>query len=267
MRTLTFQQLGRYGRLGNQMFQIASTIGVAVKNKWNYAFPYWQNYDHKERFNTSEDIDVQKYFVNPLPVYNGPRLPDNFVHWGYWPITLRSDGRNMSLSGHMQSEKYFLHCADRIRYYFKMKDEYQANDKCAIHVRLGDYDDNYHPRLKMDYYSKAMAMMPEGTTFVVFSDEVDKAKEMFPETYNNVPVQFSVSDSSTHDEWKQNSYMDDFKFMKACKHFIIGNSTYSWWAAWLSNQPGKQVIAPRNWFGPVAKLSSDDLYCNGWKII
>ena len=264
-KTLTFQQLGRMGRLGNQMFQIASTIGIADRNGYDYAFPEWKNYDHLERFGTTEDIDVQKYFVNRLPIYNGPSLQDQFVHWGYWPVRL--SGSNVSITGHMQSEKYFLHCQHIIRHYFKMVDEYPDNDRCAIHVRLGDYDDNYHPRLKMDYYEHAMNIMQPGTIFIVFSDEINKAKEMFPETFGGIPIQFVVGKGSTNERWVQSDYIDDFKLMKSCKHFIIGNSTYSWWPAWLSNQQGKQVIAPSNWFGQIAGLSSKDLYCNGWKVI
>ena len=254
-KTLTYNQLGRMGRLGNQMFQIASTIGIARKNKWSYAFPEWKNYDHLERFGTTEDIDVQKYFVNKLPVYNGQKIDsETFIHWGYWPINLRGE-RNISLGGHMQSEKYFMHCDNEIRYYFKMVDEYPDNDYCAIHVRLGDYDDNYHPRLKMDYYAKAISMMPVNTRFILFSDEPMKAWDML-----NGFVRFT-------DVVTGKDYMQDFKLMKSCKHFIIGNSTYSWWPAWLSNQPGKMVIAPSKWFGSVANLSSSDIYCNGWKII
>lgn len=266
MKTLTFNQLGRYGRLGNQMFQIASTIGIARKNGWNYAFPEWKNYDHLERFGTTEDINVQKYFANHLPVYCGPKIEDKFVHWGYWPITLNGS-YNISLVGHMQSEKYFLHCQDEIRHYFKMVDEYPNNDYCAIHVRLGDYDDSYHPRQKMDYYEAAMRRMPEGTTFRIFSDEINKAREMFPVSFNGIPIQFTVGEGSTHEEWKQGNTMDEFKAMKACKHFIIGNSTYSWWAAWLSNQRGKKVIAPSKWFGAIAKLDARDIYCKNWEVI
>jgi hypothetical protein len=254
-KIVTYQQLGRMGRLGNQMFQIASTIGIADRNGYDYAFPEWKNYDHLERFGTIEDIDIQKYFINPLPVYNGHVLQDQFVHWGYWPVRLT--GNPISLSGHMQSEKYFLHCSNLIRHYFTMKDEYHDNDYCAIHVRLGDYDDNYHPRLKIDYYSRAMDSFPMGTKFTVFSDDIQAASKMFSGCYLSCNIVGFVNQDT----------ITDFKLMKSFKHFIIGNSTYSWWAAWLSNQPGKQVIAPSNWFGQIAGLSSKDLYCNNWKVI
>jgi hypothetical protein len=253
---ITFNQLGRYGRFGNQMFQIASVIGIARKNNFDYAFPYWKNYDHEERFGTKEDIDIQKYFVNQLPVYNGNPAPDNFIDWGYWPLNLSNLKGNLSLNGHMQSEKYFIHCSEEIKYYFKMKDEYQINDFCAVHVRLGDYDDNYHPRLKMDYYNKAMSMMPAGTKFKVFSDDIEKAMEMFGGYKSDSNISYSLR-----------SYLDDFKFMKSCKHFIIGNSTYSWWAAWLGGHRDKKVIAPATWFGQIANLSTKDIYANNWIII
>lgn len=253
-KTVTFQNLGRYGRLGNQMFQIASTIGIAVKSGWQFAFPEWKNHDHLERFGAKEDIDVQKYFVNKLPVYNGPKLPDSFIHWGYWPVNLKG-GSDISLSGHMQSEKYFLHCQNLIRHYFKMVDEYPNSDLCAIHVRLGDYDNNYHPRLDMKYYAKAMDKIPGGE-FLIFSDEPEIAKDMFEKHFG---YKFRTAPCI--------DYMDDFKFMKSCKHFIIGNSTYSWWPAWLSDQPGKVVVAPSHWFGAVANLSSKDIYANRWHII
>jgi hypothetical protein len=262
MSTVTFNQLGRYGRLGNQMFQIAATIGIARRNNYKFAFPFWKNYDHLERFGSTEDIDTQKYFVNHLPLYTGPKIVhENFVHWGYWPIRLT--GNNISLTGHMQSEKYFLHCQDEVRHYFKMKDEYQPNDFCALHVRLGDYDDNYHPRLKMDYYARAMDMMPKGTKFLVFSDGLDEAIKMIVDHFGIAWAKDNIEPYAGSGA----GYMDDFKFMKSCKHFIIGNSTFSWWPAWLSQRRDKKVIAPANWFGSVANLSSKDIYCNGWEVI
>ena len=54
--------------------------------------------------------------------------------------------------------------------------------------------------------------------------------------------------------------------MSLCSDFIIANSSYSWWGAWLSSS--KQVIAPKNWFGaPLGGNDLSDLYCEGWEVI
>lgn len=254
---VTYHQLGRYGRFANQLYQIAGTIGIARKNGFDFAFPEWKNYDHAERFGSNEDIDLQKYFENPLPVYNGPQLPDKFVHWGYQDVKLTS---SCSLSGHMQSLKYFEHCIDEVKWYFKMKDEYPLNDYCAIHVRLGDYDDAYHPRMDMRYYEAAMnKFYGTGTMFLIFSDEPDKAWDMFSKHFGPRLDVFIHKNVST---------VDDFKSMKSCRHFIIGNSSYSAMAAILGEAKDKLVIAPSPWFGPkYTNITGKDIYCEGWTVV
>jgi hypothetical protein len=246
---VTFNMLGRYGRLANQMYQIAGVIGVARRNGFDFAFPYWKNYDHLERFGSVEDIDIQKHFVNPLPVYDGPTLPDYPVPWGYHEINLT---RSVSLSGHFQSERYFEHAIDEVKWYLRMKDEYAQSDYCAIHVRLGDYDDQYHPRMTMDYYSKAMAEFTPSQLYLVFSDDIPAARQMFGDQV----------------EYAEGDYLDDFKRMKASRHFIIGNSSYSAMAAILGEATDKRVIAPRPWFGPkYTQITGEDIYGLGWKVI
>lgn len=250
--TVTFNALGRYGRLCNQMFQIAGVIGIARKNGFDFAFPEWKNYDHAERFGSKEDIDIQKYFVNPLPVYNGPALPDKFVHWGYHDVRLRE---SCSISGHLQSFKYFAHCFDEVKYYFKMKEEW-IYDSCAIHIRLGDYDGGYHPRLGLEYYSAAMEYFPKDQHFIIFSDQPDMAMEMLHTTGRDLRLV------------NGRDYIEDFKIMKGCRHFIIGNSSYSAMAAILGEAPDKKVIAPSPWFGPkYTDITGKDIYCPDWTVI
>lgn len=245
---VTFNALGRMGRLCNQMFQVAGTIGIARRNNAEFAFPLWQNLDHRDRFGSHEDIDLQKYFVNPLPLYDGPPLPDRFVDWGYHDIRL---DRSTSLSGHMQSLKYFEHALDEVRWYFRMRDEPPLNDYVAVHARLGDYDGGYHPRLDMRYYEPAMARFP-GARFLVFSDDVLTAREMFGERA----------------EYSNLDYIRDFRRLKTCRHFIIGNSSYSAMPAILSDVPDKRVIAPEPWFGPkYTQITARDIYCDGWEVI
>lgn len=233
------------------MYQIAGVIGVARRNGFDFAFPLLINHDHKERFGSMEDCDVYKYFVNPLPVYDGPTLPDHPVPWGYSDVRLT---RSVSLSGHFQSEKFFEHAIDEVKWYLRMKDEPPQNNYVAIHWRAGDYSagDGYHPRMTMDYYRPAMDLF-HGAKFLVFSDDIVAAKEMFGS---------SVEYSEGRD------YLQDFKLMKRCRHFIVGNSSYSAMAAILGEHSDKQVVAPRPWFGPrYAQITGEDIYGKEWKVI
>jgi hypothetical protein len=243
---LTFSELGRYGRLGNQMFQVASTIGIATKLGYKYGFPYWMNYDHKDRFGSTEDIDIQSYFKNPLPEAELAYYNKQFIHWGYHNLNIPD---RQDITGHLQSEKYFAHCKDLIRHYFEFKSPYgiMPEESICMHVRRGDYDNGYHPFQYVEYYLMALQMIPDYFTMpiYIFSDDIVKCREMFGNR------DFIYVEG--------NHYMDDLQLMTQCKHFILSNSTLCWWGWWLSKQNGK-VIAPLNWFGPQAGLSSKDIY-------
>lgn len=246
--------IGNYGRFANMLFQVAGVLGVARKNGLQPVFRPLVNLDHKERFGSNEDIDLGKYFVNPLPAMpDGIRWIDKPLDWGYNDVRLGPG--NWNLSGHFQSFKYFAHCFDEVKYYLRMKDEYSQSDYCAIHVRLGDYDNAYHPRLDMRYYKQAMAQFPKGTPFIVFSDDPDKANEMF-----------DISSGVTY--VPDGDYIKHFRLMKSCRHFIIGNSSYSAMAAILGEAKDKRVIAPSPWFGPkYTNITGKDIYCDGWTVI
>jgi len=247
----TCLSLGRYGRFMNGGFQIAGILGIAKANGLEPVFPPWVNHDHRDRFGSNEDIDLQKYFEHPLPsIPEGVRWNPEFpVQWGYHNIVLRPG--NWNLSGHFQSPRYFDNCRDQIHHYFRMWDEPPLNDYVAIHVRRGDYDNGWHPRLDMKYYRPAMELFP-CHRFLVFSDDIPACKEMFGN---------SVDYSEGQD------YIQDFKLMKKCSSFIIGNSSYSAMAAILGESPDKMVMAPRPWFGAVAGITAEDLYDTDWTIV
>ena len=251
---VTFSRLGRFGRFGNGCHQIAGTIGLARLNGFDFAFPYWKNY-HGRDFEPDLDIDCQKEFVNPLPIYDGPALPEWSVTFGWQPdrITLP---HSVDLRGYFQSEKYFAHCLDEVRYYMTMKDEPPLNDYVGVHVRLGDYGDppspqhydgnQNHPRMNMSYYRPAMARFP-GRKFLVFSDGIEECKQMF-------------GDSVEYSEGR--SYFEDFKLLKRCHSFIVSNSSFSMFAAIIANQQGKEIVAPEPWFGAGYRswLPTADIY-------
>lgn len=235
---ITFSQLGKMGRFGNGLFQIAGTIGLATKYGYAYGFPEWRNHDHADRFGSKEDCDLQKYFVNPLPRIDNADQYQNFeIPWGWHPELKPPD--NVSLYGHMQSDKYFLHCIDTVKHYFMMKDEQEQNDFIALHVRRGDYDNNFHPRLGREYYELALEQFPEDYRVILFSDDVQPALDMLGDFSERL---FYLPESG--------DYINHFKQMKRCKHFITGNSSYSLMAAILGDHPDKKIVCPSNWWGP-----------------
>ena len=120
-------------------------------------------------------------------------------------------------------------------------------DQVAIHVRRAAnpinpdepeyYENSFYVNLwETDYYEKAMAEFP-GASFLVFSDDIEWCKKQ--------PI-FGKCDFSEGDE------LTDFNRMAGCRGIIMANSSFSWWAAYLST--GK-VIAP----------SYDKWYCDGSK--
>lgn len=259
MAIVTFERLGTYGRFANQLFQIAGTIGIARRNGFDFAFPEWRNYDALNF--GQQNIDVQERFENPLPLYQGPPLPEFGVAFGYHDIRLSN---SVSLLGHFQSERYFSHCLNEVKLFFRMKEEPLLNDYCAIHWRAGDYGaaptkykpqgNAFHPRMALNYYEPAMALFGSSQKFLVFSDDIEAAREMFGDN-----VEYS----------QQPDYLDDFRAMKRCRHFIISNSSYSLMAAILGEADDRQVVAPAPWFGGPYRGQLDEaaLYSNYFHIV
>lgn len=261
MRSIyTFSRLGRLGRFANGAYQVSGTIGIARRNGADFGFPVWKNHDGLN-FESNLDIDVYRQFVNPLPIYNGPPLKHHPVPWGYHDVMPQG---SVDLEGHFQSEKYFSHCIDEIRFYMRMVNEPPLQDICGLHLRCGDYGNapspqhpdgnSFHPRMDMRYYEPAMSHFGLSQRFLVFSDDIPKAKEMFGDR-----VEYSEG----------RNYLDDFRLLKTCAHFIIGNSSYSAFAAVLGEAESKQVIAPRPWFGGGYQgvIDGEDIYGSDWKVI
>lgn len=242
--------IGNYGRFANGVWQVCGVIGIARRNGLTPVFPLWRNTWHRDAFGGTEDIDIYNHLVNPLPLIpENVAFTDRTVEWGFNDTVLPAG--NWNLSGHFQSERYFEHCIDEVRWQLQMKDEPPRSDYCGMHVRRGDYDDQYHPRVPESYYREAMRHVVG--PYLVFSDDIAECKKMF-----GTDVEYSEG----------RDYLTDFKLLKSCSRFIIGNSSYGAIAAVLSDAPGKQVVAPRPWFGPAyTRITGEDICSDGWKVI
>jgi hypothetical protein len=249
---ITFLNLHDYGRFGNRLFMIAGTIGLAIKNGYQFGFPAWEE---------------QKYFKNPLPPMSRKfsEIPKHKIY--RFETTMPMDFKDVPIMdgsvvfGFMQTQKYFEHCPEIVKHYFEMHDietyvkEMIEPNSIAIHFRGTDYDGVHYPRCSQDYYEKALEKMPKKSRIYAFSDEIETFKKMFEGSKFRKRITFIDA----------NNYMLDFRLMRECKYFVISNSTYAWWAAWLAD--ASMVIAPRIWYGPTHKHNLDDIYAPGWIII
>jgi hypothetical protein len=223
---VTFRSLGRMGRLGNQLFQIAATIGVAKQHGFDYMFPRWP---------------PSRWFKHRLPTRKiRKRLPTH-RQVDCEPYTIRLNG-STDLYGYFEGYTWFEHCQDVIRRQFEPQTAIANNlhrqyadllkeNPCAVHVRRGDYvgrDDRFE-LWDTDYYDRAFEHFPD-TKFLMFSDDMPWVRERFQ------GPQFHYAGHAPH--------LDLF-LMAMCKQHIIVNSTFSWWGAWLANS--EKVIHPLPW--------------------
>lgn len=263
MCVATSLELGRNGRLGNMMFQMAATIGYACGHGKMWSFP---------------NVEEAKYFKD-FPVGACGSNHEIIKEEGFCYKELPSfPRRDVSLSGFFQSEKYFERFKDVVRSAFTFSDfirngaeEFMELEKEAgytrtvsIHMRFGDYVGNkfYANLLDTSYYEDAIfyvlshSSLKESIKFLIFSDEPDKALKAMHEILNKnrIVVHFDVV-STPHP-------CQDMCLMSLCDAAIIANSSFSWWGAWTGKQ--KAVIAPSQWFGPAANLDTKDLLPTNW---
>ncbi len=250
---ITYMHLTKNGQLGNQLFRIASTIGIAAQLGHPFVFSKWP---------------YTSYMKNPLPQTDQEFL--RMAHMQFneaWPGhpqfsdgQVRFEPKNTqeiwNLRGHYQNEKYFLDCRPTVRHFLTLKDEIhkplveavrKVKEKFvklySLHVRRGDYVGNpWFFQLDVENYYKPVYEQTHGpgVGYLVFSDDLAWCRENLARLGPNVLF------------WQSGSAVHDLYGGSLCDAHIISNSTFSWWTAWLGEyeQPGKEVIAPSRWFGP-----------------
>jgi hypothetical protein len=272
------------GGLGNQLFQYAAGKSLAVLHNTELKLDLTgfnkttNRYFLLDNFNIHADIATKSEIRR---IRKGPSLIGNYLfkeegdtfhifsesHFKYHEEFYDLPD-NTYLEGYWQSYKYFEEISAVIREEFTIKSdisrygnilqEIQDTESVAIHIRLGDYLTNpeahaFHGLCSSEYYNSAINFMVNRLNdphFFVFSDDIHLAKERF---------QFSGLDVSyIEGQTGKMSYLDLY-IMSKCRHFIIANSTYSWWSAWLGSNHEKIVIAPKKWFTD-SSIDTRDLY-------
>ena len=260
--------LGKNGRFGNQMFQYAATRGIAAKHNYDWCIPDGPKTD--EEFNDEEN--QHKLFmafkmggVKTINMHPAPYKQEGSFTFDQDLFDNCED--NINLYGYFQSEKYFKHIEDDIRKLFAPKKEAKEayeevkdlfDDPVALHIRRGDFLINsvHHHNLSMKYYEEALNQFDSDRQVIIFSDDTDWCKQQ--------PLfegdRFLVCEGG--------GPYTDLYMMSKCDDFIIANSTFSWWGAWLSHNKEKVVIYPDRWFGPNnIDKSTADLFPPEWRMI
>lgn len=268
------------GGLGNQLFQIFTTIAYSLKYKKPFTFTnmpqldtkrstYWNSflsplakftkdikYNKKEEFNRTTDVTKlyeQNFSYNVLP-----NITDE----------------NVILCGYFQSYKYFEEHKKSIMKLIRLDEQKERlkhmikGNTISMHFRWGDYKNycEHYPLMTYDYYNKALNYIitelaninsikaandrsmnaSHIQNVLIFCEKHDlndiaSIIDKLKKTYHN--LSFEIINFNISD-WEQ------MLLMSLCQHNIIANSTFSWWGAYFNTNTEKIVCYPGKWFGP-----------------
>jgi hypothetical protein len=267
------------GGIGNQMFQYA--LYLALKSRGKQVYINIDTYDFLKMhsgFMLQRAFSIPKNDLitpNKLGVFTR-RLFRKFME--LLGLVFKENSSEQSeeifnrkypfIIGVFENEYYFKDIKEQILkvYTFKNIDPFNLNlshtmqieDSVSLHIRRGDY--LKFSRFNVcgsEYYKQAIRYIlskVSAPVFYVFSDD--------PVWSENFMKEFDVN----YHVIKHNTGVDSYKdmyLMTQCKHNILANSTFSWWGAWLNQNPTKLVVAPLRWFAD----SDVNPICKDWCII
>ena len=266
------------GGIGNQLFKIFATISYYIDNSQNYILYttndngyrkyYWDTLFSNISHKVQDKIDITEKYVAP------------YFHYKEIPIF----NNDTVLEGYFQSHKYFEKNINKIRRIIGIDEhinkvltkypEYTNNKTITIHYRMGDYFNLQllHPVQKPKYYIEALkTLVNKGVDIydheILYFGEVNdrevvddynrEINDTLKELYGKDLKYKKVSDDIP--DWQQ------LLIMTSSKHYIIGNSTFSWFGAYLSSAIDPIICYPNTWLGPnYAGTITDDLFPEGW---
>lgn len=167
---------------------------------------------------------------------------------------------NAYIEGWYQNEAYFRVIRDVLIKEFTLKNNSNTEfldtlykisncESVSVHFRRGDnLTNNFFGSVPTDYYYKAVDFFKRNVknpVFYLFSDDPEWVKNSFR---IEGEIKYINTETKKVSIYHTENDFDDLDLMKHCKHNIIANSTFSWWAAWLNTNPDKIVIAPVTWY-------------------
>lgn len=254
------------GGLGNQLFQYAFGRSLAIKNNTDLYLDI-SYFNKKNEKDTPRSFELQHFNINAKIADNSilskfinnkfdlkNRLICSVLSFNQYKKikekhvdfddSLNQKKGNLYFRGYFQDERYFANfktiIAQELSYNKSIKKDYQIyldaitqnkENAVAIHIRKTDFTNAVNKDkfdiVSDDYYLKKVEeykSINRDIKFFCFSDDIEYCKKLFDKTENIIYIEATKPNST-----------DEFYLMQTCKQHIIGNSTFAWWAVWLSN--------------------------------
>lgn len=290
------------GGLGNQLFQIYTTMALSLEMNTNFIFPkikfetdkrtdtYWDSF-LKELYKDTRVMDIKNM---KYPLYKEKEFKYNKIQ--IMPDLIKKN-TGVMLYGYFQSYKYFDKEYKNISKYIKLDEsrsevrkmyyeKYEKSNVISLHFRMGDYKNlqNCHPILGDEYYinsikfvlSKKQSIIKWTILYFCEEEDMDEVKSKVgkikakcieylrdQEWGRGHEVDFErANNESKMEDWRQ------LLLMSCCQHNIIANSSFSWWAAYFNDNSEKIICYPETWFGSqLSQHNTSDLCPKSWNKI
>lgn len=275
---ITFKNAGYAGRVGNTLFQFAALFGIANKLGLDFGIPY-ENAKEPTKlgyydFFTNEWIhyrfdllDVFEITAKDIPVnYKNTQLYYE-KHFQFDENVFKLES-GTDINGWFQSYKYFEHCEKELRQELTFKQDFinraalhyiclpdMRKETLMISMRIGDgyeFDKNF-ATTNLAYYKSALEQFNlDNYNIAITSDDPIRCKQILKKIIGKRQI-FVLDEKCPY---------TTLAFYARCDHYIIPNSTFTWWGSFFGTNPNKKVIIPRNWFN--AKVDTSDMSPKEW---
>lgn len=264
------------GGLGNQMFQYAfgKKLSFFLKKPLKIDLSFLNRRDLGFNFIYRDYcLDVFKLnvdFLNEPVEYTN--INESYFHYSsdIENFIYKNYNKNILLDGYWQTPLYFNDIQNIIKQDFVFKNnvlneisfknlihDIKTSNSVMVNVRRTDYlNTNYHGVMGIDYFEKCVNVLQQkidNPKFFIFSDDIEWCKQ-------NLKIKNSFFVDHFYAGKKFEYYL---QLMIMCNHFIIPNSTFAWWSAWLSENPSKIILCPSKWFNDTS-INTADLIPPTW---
>jgi len=283
------------GGLGNQLFQLS--FGMAMQYEFDIDVKFCNKFINRKQLKIEDIFDTQipiaqkndyqktvgklffsdsfrHYYLRLLKKVGLSKF-QNFILENYsYPYNSLPNYNNMFFYGYWQNYNFFYKNLGFIKKKLKIKNlEFYNNlldkfydtysDIVCLHIRLGDYKNTknlkVYSEIPMEYYLNSINLFEKKLLkplFILFSDQIEKIEKNF--------LKKNVIPSTRLPNHTNN---DDFKIMALCDSYILTNSTFSLWAAYLSNSKNKFFTKPNSWFKDKTMEAANQYYPNDWNYL